>query len=431
MLSQENNQAENIELKTKIAELESTLAKVTQERDELYGAILQMPALIVLLRGKDHLLTLANEPWLNSVAKRDVVGKTLLEAMPELKGQGFIELLDRVFTTGETFVGTSLPVDVRLENGQVERHWYTFHYIAHRGKDGEPIGVVVHAAEVTSEFLARQEVQTLNMKLHTFFTLAENAPDGITVTKQGQIVYGNKAFCQMVGYEEGCSGMPYADLIADESLETLRESESALERVGSWQGMLTYRRQDGTTFFGQLSRFGIRDEEGNQATACIVRDLTEQRRIEQEREMLREQVIAAQDRAIRELSSPLIPLARGLVVMPLVGTIDRARSAQLMETLLHGISAQRAHTAILDITGARNVDGEVANALVRAAQAASLLGTEVILTGIGPEVARTLVEVGAALDTVKTRGTLESAVEYALGRGRGPRGGNDVRERRV
>jgi anti-anti-sigma regulatory factor len=136
--------------------------------------------------------------------------------------------------------------------------------------------------------------------------------------------------------------------------------------------------------------------------------------MEQEREALREQVIAAQESAIRELSSPLIPLADGLVVMPLVGAINGGRAAQIMETLLQGIVAQQARIAILDITGVKGVDETVANALLKAAQAANLLGTEVVLTGIGPDVARMLVAIGADLGTVKTRGTLQSAVAYAL-----------------
>lgn len=424
MATLEHLQTENNELKAKIAALEGSLAKVTRERDELFGAILQMPALIVLFRGREQTFALANEPWLNSCGKRDVVGKTIREAMPEVDGQGFFELLDQVFMTGETFVGTAMPVDiVQYDTGKLERRWFTFHYIQHRGVEGEPLGVIVHATDVSAEHQTRKEVLSLNLKLHTFFALAENAPDGISVLIDGRITYANKAFARMVGCEtDGCVGMDQAQLVAAESAAALVASELIVAREGTWRGTLTFARSDGSTFVGELSRFAIRDEEGGQATGCIVRDLTEQRRMEQEREALREQVIAAQDRAIRELSSPLIPLAKGLVVMPLVGTIDSARSARLMETLLHGISAQRAKIAILDVTGARNVDGEVANALLRAARAAGLLGTEVILTGIGPEVAQTLVQVGAGLEAVKTRGTLESAVAYAMSTGAlGPR----------
>ena len=87
-----------------------------------------------------------------------------------------------------------------------------------------------------------------------------------------------------------------------------------------------------------------------------------------------------------------------------------------METLLEGIGEQHASIAILDITGVRVVDTQVANALIRTAQAAQLLGARVILTGITPEVAQTLVQLGIDLRSVATRSTLQSGIAYALAR---------------
>ncbi|WP_197041167.1 PAS domain-containing protein [Chondromyces apiculatus] len=393
---------------------------MTRERNDLRGAMLQMPALIVLLQGKDHVITFANQPWLNAVGPRhkDVIGKTIREVLPELAGQGIYELLDGVFTTGATFLGEGIPLDLdRFGTGQVERGYYTFHYIAHRGLDGEIIGIVVHAADVTSEYLARQQVQRLNAKLSTFFALAENAPDGIIVTTDGKISYANPAFRSMVAQGEACIGKSHAELVDDVSREVLREAEATSSPEEAWQGMLNYCRSDGSTFLGQASHFTIRDEAGGiRAVGSILRDLTDQRRNEEERDALREQALAAHQRAIRELSTPLIPLADGLVVMPLLGTIDSSRAKQIMETLLDGVAAQRARIAILDVTGIKHVDTAVANALVKTAQAANLLGTEVVLTGIAPDVARILVELGVDLGTLKTRGTLQSAVAYAMGK---------------
>ncbi|EYF06101.1 PAS domain-containing protein [Chondromyces apiculatus] len=406
-------------LKARVATLERTVETVTQERDELRCAILQMPALIAIVRGKELVFSLANQHWLDSVigtSEREVLGRSIRDVLPEIGEQGFYDLFDGVLTTGKTFLGECMPVDLdRTGTGVLERKYYTFHYIAHRGPDDEIIGVIVHAADVTSEFLARQEVQRLNTKLSTFFALAENAPDGITVTVDGKIIYANPAFRDMTGHGETCLGKSHEELVDEVSREVLREAEETTEEA--WRGMLTYLRSDGSAFLGQASGFAIRDEAGGiRAIGTILRDLTEQRHSEEEREALREQVLAAHQRAIRELSSPLIPLADGLVVMPLLGTIDASRARQIMETLLEGISGQRARIAILDVTGVRNVDVEVANALVKTAQAANLLGTEVVLTGISPDVARILVEIGANLGTMKTRGTLQSAVAYAMGK---------------
>ncbi|EYF06099.1 PAS domain-containing protein [Chondromyces apiculatus] len=414
-------QTENTRLKARVAALEHALAAMTRERDELHGAILQMPALMVLFRGKDHIFTLANQNWLNSVigtSDRVVLGRGVREVLPELANQGIFELLDGVYRTGETFVGECMPLYFdRTGTGQLERRYFTFHYIAHHGVDGEIIGIIVHAADVTSEFLAREQVQKLNTKLTTFFALAENAPDGITVTTDEKITYANPAFRSMVAEGEACVGKSHAELVAEESRAVLQEAEAASSLGEAWRGMLTYPRSDGSSFVGQASSFIVRDEAGGvRATGTILRDLTEQHSSEEERDALREQVLAAHQRAIRELSSPLIPLADGLVVMPLLGTIDSSRAKQIMETLLEGVAAQRARIAILDVTGIKHVDTAVANALVKTAQAANLLGTEVVLTGIGPDIARILVELGVDLGTLKTRGTLQSAVAYAFGK---------------
>jgi rsbT co-antagonist protein RsbR len=148
--------------------------------------------------------------------------------------------------------------------------------------------------------------------------------------------------------------------------------------------------------------------------AIILRDATEQIRNEQERAALHEQVIAAQQAALRELSTPIIPLTDDVVAMPLIGAIDSNRAQQVIETLLAGVSNSRATTAILDITGVQIVDTQVANALLRAAQAVKLLGAQVVLTGIRPEIAQTLVGLGLDLSGIVTRATLQSGIAFAL-----------------
>ncbi|GIW01846.1 PAS domain-containing protein [Roseiflexus sp.] len=152
----------------------------------------------------------------------------------------------------------------------------------------------------------------------------------------------------------------------------------------------------------------------------LCHDVTDQQEaLEAKRQsMEHEALIAAQQAAIRELSTPLIPVADGVVVMPIVGTVESTRALQIMETLLTGIAQYRAHTALLDITGVKVIDTQIAAALVRAAQSARLLGTDVILTGISPEVAQTLVHIGADLSALKTHSSLQRGIAYALRRQR-------------
>jgi PAS domain S-box-containing protein len=150
------------------------------------------------------------------------------------------------------------------------------------------------------------------------------------------------------------------------------------------------------------------------ALCAIPTEITMLKEAEAERAALKEQIIASQQAALRELQTPLIPIADQVLAMPIIGSIDAGRAAQIIEALLRGITEMRAHTAILDITGVRVVNAEVAEALVRATRAARLLGARVVLTGIGPDVASALVELRVDLEGIVTRGTFQSGIAFAL-----------------
>lgn len=144
------------------------------------------------------------------------------------------------------------------------------------------------------------------------------------------------------------------------------------------------------------------------------RDITERRRAEVERERLREEIIQTQANTLIELSIPLIPITDQVMVMPLIGTVDTRRAQAVLDTLLQGVAAKQARVVILDITGVPVVDTQVANGLMRAAQAVQLLGARMVLTGIRPEVAQTLVGLNVNLHSIVTRSTLQSGIAFAI-----------------
>lgn len=129
----------------------------------------------------------------------------------------------------------------------------------------------------------------------------------------------------------------------------------------------------------------------------------------------KEQIILKQREAILELSTPVLPLVDGLLIMPIVGVVDTHRAQQLTQVLLHAIRDHRARIAVMDITGVPIVDSRVANHLIQSVDAARLMGAKVILTGLSPEVAQALVTVGVNLESISTRGDLQSGIEAAYG----------------
>lgn len=146
----------------------------------------------------------------------------------------------------------------------------------------------------------------------------------------------------------------------------------------------------------------------------MMQNISEIKAIEFERLQMQETIIAAQERALRELSTPLVPISDRAVALPLIGVIDQRRAGLIIETLLEGVATRGAETVIIDITGVATVDTFIADALIRAARAVRLLGAHVVLTGISPEVAQTLVSLGADLSVFETRATLQNGIALAM-----------------
>ncbi|MGV9245716.1 STAS domain-containing protein [Streptomyces sp. NPDC003710] len=127
-----------------------------------------------------------------------------------------------------------------------------------------------------------------------------------------------------------------------------------------------------------------------------------------------EDIIERQRLQLLEVATPVIKLWTGIVAVPLIGTLDSARSQVVMESLLEAVVTQQARYAILDITGVPTVDSLVAQHLMKTVAAARLMGAECIVSGIRPAIAQTIVHLGIDLGSVVTRASLADALAYAL-----------------
>ncbi len=127
----------------------------------------------------------------------------------------------------------------------------------------------------------------------------------------------------------------------------------------------------------------------------------------------RERIIREQQEAIRELSTPVLQVRERLLILPIIGVIDPQRARQLTEQLLRGIRTNRAKVVVIDITGVAAMDSQIANHLVQTVEASRLLGATVIVTGLSPEIAQTLVNIGVDLGKMNTVGDLQGGIEGA------------------
>jgi rsbT co-antagonist protein RsbR len=128
----------------------------------------------------------------------------------------------------------------------------------------------------------------------------------------------------------------------------------------------------------------------------------------------KDELIKAQEVSIRQLSTPIMPVYKGVLVVPLIGVIDAERASEMTSQLLSGVSRARCNVVILDITGVPLIDADTAHRLIGAARAVELLGARLVLVGVTPRAAQALVHLGVEAGALRTLADLQSGLEYAL-----------------
>ncbi len=242
----------------------------------------------------------------------------------------------------------------------------------------------------------------------------ETSDENIAILENGYVIETNPRVESMFGYTMAeAIGKHALDFIAPESRElVISNIKAGYEEPYQAIGL----RKDGSTFIGEFRGKTI-TYKGHPARATIVLDITARKLVERiERDAaVHQETLRTQTRVLRELSIPLLPIGRGTLLLPLVGELDEERAKDIQSALLSAVATHRAAIALLDITGVPHVDTTVADMLINAARAVRLLGANVVLTGIGPHIARTFVQIGADLSWIQAFGTLEQGVAFAFG----------------
>ena len=202
-------------------ERDQLLAQVETERSRLASAFAQSPAFLAVLRGPRHVFEFVNERYLSLVGRQDIVGRPVAEALPEFRDQGFFELLDRVYRTGEPFIGTAVKVAVR-RGDELQERYLDFVYQPMRDSDGTIAGILAHGVDVTAKHRAeersregegryRQIADELKVEKKALEMIAKGAPLGQVLDT---IARGAES--------QSRSGMICSILVLDESGQRLR-----------------------------------------------------------------------------------------------------------------------------------------------------------------------------------------------------------------
>ncbi|WP_375447450.1 ATP-binding protein [uncultured Fibrella sp.] len=167
------NQQLDAQIKQQVITGRQTSERHDPERQLLHDFFMQAPAAHCILRGPSHIFELANPAYQDLIGEREILGKPVREALPELEGQGFYELLDTVYTTGEPFVGKELSIFLHNAQGIVRKAYLNFIYQPIRNEQRQVEGILAFAYEVTEQILARDAIAESEAK---FRALIEEAP---------------------------------------------------------------------------------------------------------------------------------------------------------------------------------------------------------------------------------------------------------------
>jgi rsbT co-antagonist protein RsbR len=415
-------------LRGRVLELEHTLAATEQkapalreELDQLHAAFESAPVGMALVTADGRFLR-ANQ------ALADMVGRTLAE-LTELRFRDLTHPDDRDIDTAHMrrmLAGEvqTLQREKRYLHADGHVVWLLLSATLVRDKNGAPAFFWSQFQNITER---KQTEVALYESEQRFLQFMEALPVSILVLdKSGQPFYANQAAQALLG--QGIKPQAPIEQLAQVYRACVAGTDEPypMERMPIVRALSGERssvddmeiHQAGRVVPLEVTAAPIVDSGGAVAYAIgVFADITERRRAEDalRQSIAQEQIIRAQEASLQELSTPLIPINDQVLAMPLIGAVDSRRAQQVIESLLHGVAEQRATTVILDITGVSVVDTQVANGLIRAAQAVQLLGAQVVLTGIRPEVAQTLVGLGVDLRAIVTRATLQSGISYAMG----------------
>lgn len=246
----------------------------------------------------------------------------------------------------------------------------------------------------------------------SFRLLVENVQDYAIkmLDPTGHVLTWNRGAERAKGYQAAeVIGKHYSMFFAPEEVQNgTPQRDLKLAAETGRQEAETWRvRKDGSRFWASVVTNALRDKEGQLlGFAVVTRDLTERKRAEDR--------IAQQAREILELSTPVLQVWQGVVVAPLIGSLDSQRTQIFMERLLERIVESNSPIALIDITGVPTIDTKTAQHIVETISAVRLLGAQAVLTGVRPAIAQTLVHLGIDLSEITTRSSLAAGLQVAF-----------------
>ncbi|PCC70155.1 rsbT co-antagonist protein RsbR [Nannocystis exedens] len=323
------------------------------------------------------------------------VGRPLAEVLPPIDAD-WSALLDE---------GDGAPRVFAVRRGEASWSIEAWSQVDRDG-EGRPLGVRLYGHDVTARVAAeaRATLETTMLR-----AIKENLDIALWATDERGV------FLYQDGKASAAVGMAPHSLVGLNIFELYRDlgNTPLIERAMAGEPTRTPGVETHGLFWDTYYIPVPWDRPGDPRLVGVSLDITDLKRVEQELRSKLE-LIERQQEVIRVLATPIIEVWDGVLTMPIVGLIDTARTAEIMDSLLQAVTQTRARFAILDLTGVEVVDTGTASHLIKMIQAIRLLGAEGILTGIHPTIAQTIVALGVDLSHVAVYAKLRDALKHTL-----------------
>lgn len=289
LLARVGSQISMAKIRLQAAERERELRKEAEnERNRMRELFMQAPTAIAWLSGPEHRWSFMNSEYLKVTGRQraeDFIGKTIRESLPEIQGQGFLELLDEVYRTGVPYVGTEAKVMLnRAANGEREPAFFNFVYQPMRNRDEAVEGILVHAVDVTQQALARRQLEERERASSLLAAIVDSTDDAIvSKSLDGIITSWNKSAERMFGYAADEAIGQHITLIIPP--ERHQEEAGILARLRRGEQLDHFetvrRRKDGTTIDLSLTISPVVNANGKVIGASkVARDITKRKQAE-------------------------------------------------------------------------------------------------------------------------------------------------------
>jgi PAS domain S-box-containing protein len=368
------------------AEAQRLHREVEAERARLAEVFQHAPSFMCVLVGPDHVFERANDRYFELLGRRDILGRPVREAIPEVEGQGYLEILDRVYRTGEPFVGTEMRITLR-RGGRMEERILEFVYQPIRGEGGQVSGILAHGIDLTDRVRAQQDLARLTAESErqrrVYETALSNTADfNYIFDLRGRFVYVNAALLALWGkqlHEAVGKNFFELDYPPELAARLQRQIQEVIDTRGPARDETPYTSAAGTRSYEYIlvPVFGA----GGAVEAVVgsTRDITDRKAMEdslRQADRKKDDFIAL---LAHELRNPLAPIRNGLQVLRLAGgdaspAVTHARSmmerqlAHMVRLIDDLLDVSRINRGKMELRRARVALADVVSAAVETAR---------------------------------------------------------------